>query len=68
MRLKNWGKIVRYHRIEIKRKSYGVAHRCNAALNVILSDLDDTIKKTSIRTQQEIKVLFIIPSRKINSQ
>lgn len=68
MRLKNWSKIVRYHRIEIKRKSYGVAHRCNAARNVILSDLDDAIKKTSIRTQQEIKVFFVILSRKINSQ
>lgn len=68
MCLKNWGKIVRYHRIEIKRKSYGVANRCNAALNVILSDLDGTIKKTCTRTQQEIKVLFVIPSRKINSQ
>ena len=67
MCLKNGGKIVEYQRIEIKRKSYGVAHTCNAAL-VILSDLGDTIKKTCIRAQQEIKVLFVIPSRKINSQ
>lgn len=68
MCLKNGGKIVEYHRIEIKRKSYGVAHTCNAALNIILSDLGDIIKKTCIRAQQEIKVLFVIPSRKINSQ
>ena len=67
MCLKNGGKIVEYHRIEIKRKGYG-AHTSNAALNVILSDLGDTIKKTCIRAQQEIKVLFVIPLRKINSQ
>ena len=48
MSLKNGGKIVEYHRIEIKRKGYGVAHTSNAALNVILSDLGDTIKKTCI--------------------
>lgn len=65
MCLKNGGKIVEYHRIEIKRKSYGVAHTCNAALNIILWDLGDTIKKTCIRAQQEIKVLFVIPSRKL---
>ena len=48
MCLKNGGKIVEYHRIEIKRQGYGVAHTSNAALNVILSDLGDTIKKTCI--------------------